>query len=63
MSNVPHQEYFACDPCECGGHPDCPVCGVEATVRSREAELKKREEFDRDPATDEEIERSFDAYR
>jgi hypothetical protein len=44
MSNVPHQEYFACDPCECGGHPDCPVCGVEAVVREREAELAKRAE-------------------
>jgi hypothetical protein len=37
MSNVPHQEYFACDPCECGGHPDCPVCGLEAEIRQKES--------------------------
>ena len=29
--------YFACDPCECGGHPDCPVC--------RERDVKASAEF------------------
>lgn len=23
----PEDRVFACRPCECGGHPDCPDCG------------------------------------
>lgn len=30
-------DYFACNPCECGGHAECPVCGIEAEVRTKEA--------------------------
>lgn len=24
---------FACNPCECGGHPDCPDCGVAPEIK------------------------------
>ena len=24
---VPTEAGFSCNPCECGGHPDCPECG------------------------------------
>jgi hypothetical protein len=40
-------QYFACDPCECGGHPECPVCGIETEVRQREAANDRTVQTDR----------------